>query len=147
MEYSFFKNDYDRPQARLNMEAEAFAHWLSIEMSDNQQADLAKISAVLRQLIAGELYEYEYQGREFHLSLDRQQAKVSANSACQSMAELQSENDVTQSDLEDEYLEDDFSDEYAEQGLNDNSSGLVASCGIEDFQQLLLAWAEYVESD
>ena len=137
MEYSFSRNDIGQPVAELNMEAEAFAHWLNIEMSTANFVELSKISEAIEQLFNAQIWQFECTGREFHLELNREQACVSANAVLQ-------QNDDFELSGEDEF--DSEIEEY-EQELAVTSSGLVASCGLEDFQQLLLAWIRFLQSE
>jgi len=130
MEYSFTRNDFDDPVAKLNMEAEAFGHWLNIEMSRANDVELQKIAASVAELLKGLGWQHEFAGREFHLEIDRQQVTVSANALL--------EQRITENPEFDEEFSDDEEDE-----LSDGAAGLVASCGLEDFQILLLAWIEY----
>ncbi|MCJ8339463.1 MAG: YacL family protein [Pseudomonadales bacterium] len=142
MEYSFSRNDIDQPVARLNMEAEAFSHWLNIEMCSDNTADLQKIALAVAQLLAGQLWQFEFEGREFHLQLSRQQASISANTVLQQRLEAEQQDDFGCQSQDDD-LDDEYSDEYQE--LSETESGLVSSCGLEDFQLLLMAWISYVE--
>ena len=138
MEYSFVRNDLNYPVARLNMEAEAFAHWLNIEMSRANDAQLQKIAIAVTELLQGRGWQFEFEGREFHLELNRQQALVSANRILEQQANMDQEEHEF-----DEQYDDEFSDEYQESELSDGAAGLVASCGLEDFKVLLLAWIDY----
>lgn len=136
MEYSFSRDDIEQPIAQLNMEAEAFGHWLSIEMGERNMAQLSSLITVVAQLLAGEKWQYQLVGREFSLQLSRDQAVVQSNSIMQA-----SESDAM------EYDADEYDDGLGEmEMLSDAQSGLIASCGLEDFQQLLLAWYKYVEA-
>jgi uncharacterized protein YacL (UPF0231 family) len=142
VEYSFTRNDIGQPVARLNMEGEAFAHWLNIEMSSkHSHTQLAKIALAVEHLLVGTQWQYECEGREFFLELTRDQAIVKANAVIEQADELTSEQDDYDfsSDEADEYPED-------EQDLHVSESGLVASCGLEDFQQLLAAWIRYLQT-
>ncbi|NQZ32744.1 MAG: YacL family protein [Oceanospirillaceae bacterium] len=146
MEYRFTRNDLDQPVARLNMEAEAFSHWLNIEMGSSNLVALKKLATAISELLAGKLWQYDLEGREFYLELSRVQATVSANSVLQQRAQAEGEPDE-QSDVDeyDEY-ESEFSDEFDEGGYQETDSGLVASCGLEDFETLILAWIVYLEN-
>ncbi|NRA19297.1 MAG: YacL family protein [Oceanospirillaceae bacterium] len=145
MEYRFTRNDLDQPVARLNMEAEAFSHWLNIEMGSTNLVTLKRLATAVSELLAGKRWQYELEGREFFLELSRVQATVSANSVLQQRS--QAEGEPTAIDELDEYdeYEADFSDEFDEGGYQETDSGLVASCGLDDFQTLLRAWVAYLE--
>ena len=113
MEYSFSRNDIGRPVAQLNMEAEAFSHWLNIEMSSGNTADLHKIAVAVAQLLAGQLWQFELEGREFYLQLNRQQASISANTVLQQRLESEQQVDFTSKDQDDDF-DDEYSDDYQE---------------------------------
>ena len=93
-------------------------------------------------MLAGQLWEFEFEGREFHLQLNRLQASISANTVLQQRLEAEQQDDFGCQSQDDD-LDDEFSDEYQE--LSETESGLVSSCGLEDFQLLLMAWISYVE--
>ena len=101
-----------------------------------------KIALAVAQLLAGQLWQFEFEGREFHLQLNRQQASISANTVLQQRLEAEQQDDVA-SEYQDDDLDDEYSDDYQE--LTATESGLVSSCGLEDFQLLLMAWISYVE--
>jgi uncharacterized protein YacL (UPF0231 family) len=138
VEYSFSRNDIDRAQAQLNMEAEAFGHWLSIEMSSHSEAQLQKIVVAIEQLHNRQLYEYEHAGREFHLTLNREGASVSANNLLDDSFDLPAYSES------DDELAEQFDDQQDDE-LSDVHSGLVAHCGLEDFQLLIVAWIAFLQ--
>lgn len=153
MEYRFSRNDIGQPIAVMNMEAEAFSHWLAIEVNDSHKAQLQKIMVAVDRLLSAQQWDFEYIGREFHLSLTRTSATVTANSVLQQRRETSNEafdNDPDaemEGDLEgsewDEVV--DFDDYHAEFDCFETESGLVASSGLEDFKVLIQAWLEYLE--
>lgn len=145
MEYRFTRNDIDQPVARLNMEAEAFSHWLNIEMGNTNLVALKTLANAVSELLAGKLWQYELEGREFYLELSRVQATVSANSVLQHRAQAEGEPGALDDQEEYDEYESEFSDEFDEGGYQETDSGLVASCGLEDFQTLILAWIVYLE--
>ena len=136
MEYSFTHNDIGEPVAQLNMEAEAFGHWLNIEMSGADASALAKVVGAVEQLSTADIYQFECSGREFHLELSRHQARVSANALLE-----ETPNDVHPED--DKPLDGWDVNDYDELAIT--SSGLVGSCGLEDFEQLITAWREFLQ--
>jgi uncharacterized protein YacL (UPF0231 family) len=142
VEYSFSMSDINRPQARLNMEAEAFGHWLSIEMASHSEVALENLALAIIQLRQGQFYEFEYQGREFLMHLNREQAVVTANTVLQNSPEQLYHQESSLDDAEYSFEDSDDGSDY----INDNSSGLTASCGLEDFQRLLNAWISYLKS-
>lgn len=133
MEYSFQRDDLDRPVATLNMEAEAFAHWLNIELAGSAAiADIAKLHCGIDQVRSGQCWQYEWPATEFHLTVSRTEVEVSANLLLQHSA------------FDDAQAEDDgFDDEELPEGAT--SAGLAASSGLEDFIQLLDAWSDFLQ--
>lgn len=122
MDYRFFYNERQIPTARLSMDHEAFGLWLSDELgSDKEQ--LQHILQAIGQLENGERREFEWQGRDFLLYLTRDDAEVTALTLLQ---------EYSREELEGEDL--DFYDSESR-----------ASCGLEDFKDLLMEWQEFVE--
>lgn len=140
MEYSFKRDDIDQPIAQLNMEAEAFGHWLSIEMGERNIYQVTEVIGAVAQLLEGSRWQYQLQGREFSLELTRDQALVKAN------ALAQNEDRFDFCDELDDELE--GSDELDDEGesLGEASAGLIANSGLEDFGQLMNAWSDYIRS-
>lgn len=142
VEYSFKRDDLDQPIAQLNMEAEAFGHWLSIEMTPRHQYQLDRLREAVAQLLAGQRSDYQLQGMEFSLQLNRDQVLVQANTVAQRMRSFDdcylNQSDYADIDLDDHYVDSD------DEELSDASAGLVASCGLEDFRQLISAWSEFI---
>lgn len=137
MEYRFTHNDIGQAVAHLNMEAEAFAHWLNIEMGKSNLAALKKILKASEQIIGRTLWDFDYTGSEFNLELSRQNARICANSAL--AGESAEQGDFSETDnMDDEPAWDD-------DDVNETDMGLVAHCGIEDFRDLLSAWIGFLE--
>ncbi|MFY9178670.1 MAG: YacL family protein [Venatoribacter sp.] len=121
MDYRFFFNERQIPQAELSMDHEAIGTWLSEELGNNPEK-LSEILTAINAILAQKQREYRWQGHEFLLLLDREDAQITALSLLQ---EYQLE------ELEDESLE-----------LYD--AELRAQCGLEDFHELLLEWQDFI---
>ncbi|ACQ94155.1 conserved hypothetical protein [Tolumonas auensis DSM 9187] len=119
MDHQFVRNTDGRCRARLSMGHEAFGLWLTDELG----ADVARCNELLkitaRLLHGGD--EYTLPGKDFSLHLDQEAATVSAR-------ELQFETEI----------------EDNEAGLSYYDDELFAACGLDDFEQLLLAWREFI---
>lgn len=121
MDYRFFYNERQLPCARLSMDHEAFGLWLTDELASNLER-LDEISKAIKDILSNARQEYEWIGRDFVLRLNRDDAEVIALSLLQ------------------EYTEDELNDEDLE--LYDAESR--AMCGLEDFQELLLEWRDFL---
>ena len=122
MDYQFYYNERQLPCARLSMEHEAFGLWLSEELSNDAPQCLALLDAITA-FIKGLRLEFQWQGHEFLLRLTREDAEVTALSLLQdySLDELDSE-----------------------EGLELYDAESRASCGLEDFQELLIEWQAFI---
>ena len=121
MDYRFFYNERQLPCARLSMDHEAFGLWLTDELASNLER-LDEIANAIKDILSNARQEYEWIGRDFVVRLNRDDAEVIALSLLQ------------------EYTEDELNDEDLE--LYDAESR--AMCGLEDFQELLLEWRDFL---
>ena len=122
MEYQFYQGARG-PVAELSMEQAAIGRWLTEEIG----ADTGRISGILNnisQIKDGIFEALDINGREFILSLNRDEVDIKANSVSQQ-------------------YDDDSAAQMNEEGLNFYDSEEVAGCGLEDFEALLIAWLEY----
>ena len=119
MDHEFVRDIDGRCRANLSMGHEAFGFWLTDELGENltQCNELLKIIA--RLLHGGD--DYTLSGNAFCLHLDQEAATVNA-------LELQFETEIEDNEL----------------GLSYYDDELFAACGLEDFEQLLLAWREFI---
>ena len=79
MEYEFSQDLLGAPVARFSMGHEAFAVWLEDELVA-QPARLAELLTQLDQLQQGRGWDFELDGREYSLFLDRDDAFVGMRS-------------------------------------------------------------------
>ena len=142
MEYSFSRDDNDEPVAYLNMEAEAFGHWLNIEMGESNLDDLRDIFIATGKVLQGTLENFSHTGRELTLELNSDQARVRANALIadgkSDEADFGDDNDSTSDDMADD-------NQYDEDELGATDSGSSAHGGIEDFHELLCSWVVFLE--
>ena len=122
MDYEFTKQVDGRLRVKLAMGHEAFGHWLNDAIATN----LALLADVLRdveRVQQGEVEMLTLHSAGYTLQLGDGEAEISAN--------------VVQFEFGDE-LEPDMAYYDDEQ---------MSGCGLEDFQRLLLAWQDFVQSE
>ncbi|WP_024871349.1 YacL family protein [Tolumonas lignilytica] len=119
MDHEFVRDIEGRCLARLSMGHEAFGFWLTDELGVDisQCNELLKTTA--RLLHGGD--DFKLSGKTFCLYLDQDSATVSA-------LELQFETEIEDNEL----------------GLSYYDDELFAACGLDDFEQLLLAWRDFI---
>lgn len=122
MDYRFYYNERQLPCARLSMDHEALGPWLTDEVGDDSIL-LSQILQAIRDLEQGTHQEYEWQGQNFLLRLNRDDAEVIA-------LELLQEHSLEEIENEDM----DFYDAESR-----------AICGLEDFRDLLIEWRDFLE--
>ncbi|MCL2913631.1 YacL family protein [Shewanella corallii] len=122
MDYEFRRNSLDGSVLALfSMDHEALGRWLSEELGKDE----AKLSAVLQaiaQLQAGELEHYQLVGRDLTLEMDKEQAVVAAN-----VLGIEEDHDL-------------------QEFMNLYDAESIANCGLEDLQQVLESWREFLGS-
>ncbi|PWI32099.1 hypothetical protein DI392_17135 [Vibrio albus] len=120
MEYQFIKNsltgDY---HVRCSMGHEIVGRWLLDEVRTDQEK-LNQLFDYITRLKLGSLLEAEFEGKEISISLSRDDVIVQENV-------LSHEQDQ---------------DEYSEFNLYESES--TACCGLEDFEELLHSWREFI---
>lgn len=122
MEYQFYQGNRG-PVAELSMEQAAIGRWLSDEIGN----DTDRISGLLHnieQIQDGIFEALDINGKEFILSLNRDEVEIKANSIA-------------------ENFDDDSQEQMSADGLNFYDSEDIAGCGLDDFKDLLIAWLEY----
>lgn len=123
MEFEFRK-DFISQQAtvKLSMGHEAFATWLEQEGQDMSWVEelLANIALLQQRVIT----EVKLVGSEFALLVNQDEAQVINHSLVNNQDELDLESDLVFYDLE-----------------------IQASCGLEDFLNLIESWLEFIQQD
>ncbi|MFT6987304.1 MAG: hypothetical protein ACJAT7_003158 [Psychromonas sp.] len=122
MEFEFRK-DFISEQAtvKLSMGHEAFATWLEQEGQALDWIEALLANIVLLQQRA--INEFKLAGSEFSLLLNQDEAQVINHSLMNNQDEIDLEDDLVFYDLE-----------------------IQASCGLEDFLNLIESWLEFVQS-
>ena len=121
MEYEFRRNSLTGTfLATFSMDHEALGQWFSEELGP----DLAKIQQVLdiiTEIQAGKRDAWRMIGGDFSLDLDQEQARIYANVLG-------------------------FEEEYElEEAMSLYDAESEAYCGLEDLQEALLSWCEFVQ--
>ena len=122
MEYQFYQGARG-PVAELSMEQAAIGRWLSDEIG----ADTDRVNGLLHNIAEirdGIFLELDVDGKEFRLTLNKDEVEIKANSLVNN-------------------LDADSAEQMDAEGLSFYDSEEVAGCGLDDFETLLIAWLEY----
>lgn len=119
MNYQFTRNELGVPSAQFEMGSEAFSRLFSDELGANEPT-IAEVCAAIADLEAGTIKQFTWQGREFRLSLDLDEAEVRSK-----------------------VLDLDGYDELPE-GTELYDQEFIAGCGFDDFKKVLTSWREFV---
>lgn len=122
MEYQFYQGARG-PVAELSMEQAAIGRWLSDEIG----ADTDRVNGLLHNIAEirdGIFLELDVDGKEFRLTLNKDEIEIKANSLVNN-------------------LDADSAEQMDAEGLSFYDSEEVAGCGLDDFEALLIAWLEY----
>ncbi|WP_339721055.1 YacL family protein [uncultured Paraglaciecola sp.] len=121
MDYQFFHDILGNPIATCELECEAFGDWLSHDIAQDS-TQITLLLNVIQQLQSKGLNNYQHNGKEYHLLLDRDEVElILNNNAIQEMTAS----------------EDDASQELADLHIQ-------SGCGLADFQTLLKAWQQFI---
>lgn len=121
MDYEFSFDEYDKPVAEFSMGHEAMGSWFSDELGANKQR-IEELIEIIDQLINRRIEQRLIEGTEYQLRLNQEDAEVRALS-----------------------LDIDIDEELPENtNLYDEES--FSECGLEDFQQALQSWQEFILS-
>lgn len=121
VDYDFSFDEYDKPVAEFSMGHEAMGSWFTDELGTNQQR-IEELLDIIDQLINHRIEQRLIEGTEYQLRLNQEDAEVRALS-----------------------LDIDIDEELPENtNLYDEES--FSECGLEDFQQVLISWHEFIIS-
>lgn len=121
MDYDFSFDEYDKPIAEFSMGHEAMGSWFSDELGGNQQ-QIEELLDIIDQLLNSRIQQRQIEGTEFQLRLNKEEAEVRALSL--------------NLDIDEELPED----------TNLYDEELFSGCGLEDFQEVLYSWQEFILS-
>lgn len=124
MEYEF-RHDTITGNATANFsyEHQGMGPWLEVEIGQNSQK-LMQLLLAIEQIISREQQEIVITGQEYSVTISLSDVVVNANASLNEM------NSVPEQLTSDE--------------LNFDEN-CTASCGIDDFRELLLSWADFIK--
>jgi len=125
MEYEFIHDSTTgNASAKFSFEHQAIGPWLESEIGHDTEK-LTQILTAIDDVEKGKLLDVLIAGKEYSLSLEEGDVVVQANVLFNGVQ-----------GLPDELIENELSvDEH-----------MSASCGVDDFRELLLAWARFTKS-
>jgi uncharacterized protein YacL (UPF0231 family) len=121
VDYDFSFDEYDRPVAEFSMGHEAIGTWFNDELGNNEQR-IEEIIEVLDQLVNRRIQQRQIEGTEYKLRMNQENIEVIALSLGIEVDEELPENT----------------------NVYDDES--FAECGLEDFQEALISWQEFILS-
>lgn len=150
MDYEFY-SESGRPVAELSMEQSAIGVWLSLDVGTDANA-LDQILTNIQLLHQKEKQQAEWQTQRYRLLLTRTEVFLIANSLSRTKtqpsepASLEHQVDTSFSD---ESFDDDIErtfggDEGYGTAWEIDNSGQEAGCGLDDFEDLLCAWRDFI---
>ncbi len=127
MEYEFIQDPSTGvASARFSMEHENIGSWLELELAkDNQK--LQKLLMAIDDVETGKAQEIRIVGREFSVLVEKDDVTIEHNSALDESTE--------QLAIKEQLLSED---------LHCDEFNTMSQCGLDDFHQLLLSWAKFI---
>jgi uncharacterized protein YacL (UPF0231 family) len=122
VDYEFTFNEYDKPIAEFSMGHEAIGTWFNDELGTNLQR-IEELVDIVDQLVRRRVQERLIEGTEYRLHMNQEDVEVVALSLG---------------------LEVDEEELPENTNLYDDESH--AECGLEDFQDALVSWQEFILS-
>ena len=122
MDYDFTFDEYDKPIAEFSMGHEAIGSWFNDELGTNQQR-IEELVDIIEQLVSRRIQQRQVDGTEYQLRMNQEDVEVRAL--------------ALGLEVDDEELPENTN-------LYDDES--YAECGLEDFQQVLISWQEFILS-
>ena len=120
MDYEFRSHAFDGSlQALFSMEHEALGRWLTDELGRDKDK-LSNLLQVISDLQLSRLHQFQLIGADLTVEMDNEQVLIVANVAA-------SDDDSSLSD-----------------SMNIYDAESRCSCGLEDFQQVLLSWQAFL---
>jgi len=122
MEYEFINDPITRyAKAKFSLEHEVFGPWLEVEVGNDPQ----KLTALLNVIDKADhciAHEHEIVGSEYTVRIVEKDVSIAANASLNGIEALPEA--LSADDIE-------FDDQES------------ASCGLEDFRELLISWARF----
>lgn len=144
MDYQFSLDALNRPIAHCSMDHEAFADWLTHDLGRNHQ-QLTQILEQVDALLAKRARHYQVQGQEYQLTLTQADAIIRSQQGSGSAYNEPYGDNISSLDHDDALLfEDDDALTLDTEDLSLDDQHGHSMCGLEDFQELLQAWQEFI---
>ncbi|QGM80264.1 YacL family protein [Otariodibacter oris] len=122
MEYQFTHSMHG-VVAKCSMDHEAFSRWLNIEVVDDPNL-LEAVFEEIKLCKASSLHEAIFEGSEYSLYMTSEEVVAKANNL-----------EITSDELD-----------KIEDGFNFYNEESIAFCGLEDFEQFLLAYKKFIQT-
>lgn len=123
MEFDFSLDIFGCPIAKLSMEQEALAFWLTDELAQNADAQIISILNKVNELKSSAIWEHSHRGLGYSLQLTRDEVILISHAVL---------------------LDDDIEMMDAET-LDSFEGAQMSRCGLDDFEALLLQWQRYLQ--
>lgn len=123
MDYDFTHDIYGAFRAEFSMGHEALGYWLTYELRSRQTV-IAELLAIIAELQNHQRMDYMLQGSEYNLLLSRDEAVVRAHA-----------------------LDSEFEEEQPEDNLVFYDQESTASCGLDDFIEIIADWQQFTSTE
>ncbi|WP_372597920.1 YacL family protein [Amphritea sp.] len=119
MDYDFTHDIYGAFRAEFSMGHEAIGYWLTYELR-SRQAVIQQLLKIISELRQHQRMDYLMEGSEYNLLLNRDEAIVRAHA-----------------------LDSEYEEEQPEDNLVFYDQESTASCGLDDFIEILEGWQQF----
>lgn len=123
MDYDFTHDIYGAYQAEFSMGHEALGYWISYELRD-RSINIANLLTIISELQQRQRRDYLMEGAEYNLHLDQENAVVRAHA-----------------------LDSAFGEDSPEDQLEFYDQESTASCGLDDFIEILEGWQSFTATE
>ena len=122
MDYDFTHDIYGAFRAEFSMGHEALGYWLTYELRSRQTV-ISELLTIISELQNRQRMDYLMEGSEYNLLLSRDEAVVRAHA-----------------------LDSDFEEEQPDDNLVFYDQESTASCGLDDFIEILEGWQQFTST-
>ncbi|WP_428035746.1 YacL family protein [Amphritea sp.] len=123
MDYDFTHDIYGAFRAEFSMGHEALGYWLTYELRSRQLV-IAELLSIITQLQSHQRLDYLMEGAEYNLLLNQDEAIVRAHALDSEFEEEQPKDDLV------------FYDQQS-----------TASCGLDDFIEIIEGWQQFTSAE
>ncbi|UTW03728.1 YacL family protein [Amphritea atlantica] len=122
MDYDFTHDIYGAFRAEFSMGHEALGYWLTYELRSRQTV-ISELLTIISELQNRQRMDYLMEGSEYNLLLSRDEAVVRAHA-----------------------LDSEFEEEQPDDNLVFYDQESTASCGLDDFIEILEGWQQFTST-